>query len=58
MRVDRLRGILMLSAAAVAMWKGWQLYRGQPAMTAYTLGAPALGVRHLMHCKAALSKYT
>lgn len=34
----------MLLAAGVALWKGWQLHRGQMAMMAYLLGAMALGV--------------
>jgi hypothetical protein len=47
--VNRIRGIVMLLAAAVAMWKGWQIHRGETAVLAYGLGALALalGVWHL-----------
>ena len=39
----------MLIAAALAIWKGWQIHRGEMAMIAYGLGALALalGVWHL-----------
>lgn len=39
----------MLLAAAVAIWKGWQIHRGETAILAYGLGALALalGVWHL-----------
>jgi hypothetical protein len=49
MQVNRVRGIVMLLAAAVAIWKGWQIHRGETAMLAYGLGAIALalGVWHL-----------
>jgi hypothetical protein len=48
-RVNRIRGIVMVLAAAVAIWKGWQIHRGQTAVLAYGLGAIALalGVWHL-----------
>ena len=47
--VNRIRGIVMLLAAAVAVWKGWQIHRGEMAVLAYGLGALALavGVWHL-----------
>lgn len=39
----------MLLASAVALWKGWQIHRGETAMLAYGLGALALvmGIWHL-----------
>lgn len=39
----------MVIAAAVAIWKGWQIHRGETAVLAYGLGALALalGVWHL-----------
>ena len=39
----------MLLAAAVAMWKGWQIHHGKAALAAYALGvlALALGAWHL-----------
>ena len=39
----------MLAAAGVAIWKGWQIHRGETAILAYGLGAIALalGVWHL-----------
>ncbi len=47
--VNRIRGIVMLIAAALAIWKGWQIHRGEFALLAYGLGALALalGVWHL-----------
>ncbi len=39
----------MLIAGAVAIWKGWQIHRGETAVLAYSLAALALalGVWHL-----------
>jgi len=34
----------MLIAAALAIWKGWQIHRGETAVLAYGLGALALAV--------------
>ena len=47
--MNRIRGIVMLIAAALAIWKGWQIHRGEMAVLAYWLGAMALavGVWHL-----------
>ena len=42
--MNRLRGIVMLLAAAVAFWKGWQIHRGETAVLAYGLGALALAL--------------
>jgi hypothetical protein len=49
MRVNPVRGIVMLIAAAIAFWKGWQIHHGEMAVLAYGLGAVALalGVWHL-----------
>ena len=43
------RGIVMLIAAAIAFWKGFESHRGQMAVLAYGLGvlALALGLWHL-----------
>jgi uncharacterized membrane protein len=48
-RVNRIRGIVMLMAAVLAIWKGWQIHRGEMAVLAYGLGVMALvvGVWHL-----------
>jgi len=48
--VNRIRGIVMFIAAALAIWKGWQIHRGEMAVLAYGLGvlALAMGVWHLM----------
>jgi hypothetical protein len=48
-RVNRIRGIVMLIAAALAIAKGWQIHRGEMAVLAYGLGAMAVavGVWHL-----------
>ena len=39
----------MLLAAALAMWKGWQIHQGKPAVVAYVLAvlALAMAVWHL-----------
>ena len=34
----------MLVAAALAVWKGWQIHRGETAVLAYGLGALALAL--------------
>jgi hypothetical protein len=53
--VNRMRGVVMLLAAAVALWKGWQIHRGEYAWLAYGLGAAAvaLGVWHLRRGESA-----
>lgn len=38
------RGILMLVAAAIAFWRGWQIHVGRYAWMAYGLGIVALGL--------------
>ena len=40
---------MMLLAAVLAVWKGWQIHRGETAVLAYGLGALslALAVWHL-----------
>jgi len=47
--MNRLRGILMLLAAGVAAWKGWQIHHGERAVMAFGLAVLALtlGVWHL-----------
>ena len=47
--MNPIRGVVMVLAAAVAFWKGWQIHRGETAVLAYGLGAMALalGVWHL-----------
>ena len=47
--MNRIRGIVMLIAAVLAIWKGWEIHRGEMAVLAYGLGALALavGVWHL-----------
>jgi hypothetical protein len=41
--------MVMVLAAAVAIWKGWQIHHGETAVLAFGLGAIALalGVWHL-----------
>lgn len=48
--MNQIRGIVMLIAAALAFWKGFEIHRGETALLAYGLGALALalGVWHLM----------
>jgi hypothetical protein len=43
-RMNRIRGMLMLIAAVLAFWRGWQIHRGETAVLAYGLGAMALAV--------------
>lgn len=49
--LDLVRGIVMLLAAAIAFWKGWQihLHHGHRELLAFALGvlALAMGVWHL-----------
>ena len=42
--MSHVRGILMLIAAAIALWRGWKIHSGEYAMMAYGLGAAALGL--------------
>lgn len=45
------RGILMIVAACIAFWRGWQIHHGHYAWMAYSLGvlALALAVWHFVH---------
>jgi Zn-dependent protease len=45
------RGILMIGAAGIAFWRGWQIGHGHYAWMAYGLGLLALGLAawHLAH---------
>ena len=47
--MNRIRGIVMLIAGSLAIWKGWEIHRGEMAVLAYGLGVMALavGVWHL-----------
>jgi hypothetical protein len=47
--MNPVRGVVMVVAAAIAFWKGWEIHRGETAVLAYGLGAMALllGVWHL-----------
>lgn len=38
------RGILMIIAAAIALWRGWQIHSGRSAWMAYGLAAVALAL--------------
>jgi len=38
------RGILMIVAAAIAFWRGWQIHNGRYAWMAYGLALLALGL--------------
>ena len=42
--MEQVRGVLMLLAAAVAFWKGWELHGGRAAMLLFGLGALALAL--------------
>jgi hypothetical protein len=59
-QVDRFRGIVMLLAAGLALWRGWQLHRGEGAVIAFGLGvlALALGVWRLTRHESTSRKHT
>jgi hypothetical protein len=42
--MNQFRGVLMLLAAGVAFWRGWQIHVGHNALLAYGLSAVALGL--------------
>jgi hypothetical protein len=42
--MNQFRGVLMLLAAGVAYWRGWQIHVGHNALLAYALSAVALGL--------------
>jgi hypothetical protein len=42
--MNRARGVLMLVAAGVAVWRGWIIHTGSHAWMAYGLGALALAL--------------
>ena len=42
--MNHVRGTLMVLAAAVAVWKGWQIHTGSHALLAYGLAALALAM--------------
>jgi len=49
MSMNRARGVVLLAAGVLALWKGWMIHRGQMAVLAYMLGvlALALSIWHL-----------
>jgi hypothetical protein len=44
MEMNRMRGIMMLAAAGIAIYKGWKIHFGPHAVLAYGLGALAIGL--------------
>jgi hypothetical protein len=42
--MNLIRGILMLLAAAIAFYRGWQIHSGRDAWLAYGLGVLALAL--------------
>jgi choline-glycine betaine transporter len=42
--MNPVRGVVMLVAAAFAVWEGWKIHSGPHAWTAYGLAALALGM--------------
>jgi len=42
--MNQVRGVLMLVAAGIAGWKGWEIHKGTHAWMAYGLAAAALGL--------------
>ena len=51
---DPFRGIIMILASAIALWKGWQIHQGRMAFAAYSLAgiALALGIWHFLRNSA------
>jgi len=47
--MNRVRGVVMLLAAGMVFFRGWQIHRGRYALLAYGLGvlALAMGIWHL-----------
>jgi hypothetical protein len=43
-KVNYVRGIVMLLAAGVALWKGWRIHSGHSAVLAYVLAVLALAM--------------
>ena len=41
-RMNPVRGVVMLLAAALALYKGWKIHTGEMAVLAYGLGLMAL----------------
>lgn len=42
--MNHLRGIVMLVAAGMAIYRGWKIHTGHQALLAYGLGAMALAL--------------
>jgi hypothetical protein len=42
--LNPVRGILMIVAAGIAFWRGWQIHHGRFAWMAFGLGAVALAL--------------
>jgi uncharacterized membrane protein len=42
--MNQVRGVLMLLAAGVAVWKGWKIHSGGHAWLAYGLAVLAVGM--------------
>jgi hypothetical protein len=42
--MNQFRGVLMLLAAGVALWRGWKIHAGHTALLAYGLALLALGL--------------
>ncbi len=42
--MNRFRGVLMLLAAGVALWRGWKIHTGHTALLAYGLAVMAVGL--------------
>lgn len=42
--MERIRGIVMLVAGIVVIWKGWRIHHGEAAVLAYGLGVLALAL--------------
>ena len=43
-RMNQFRGVLMLLAAGVALWRGWKIHTGHTALLAYGLAVMAVGL--------------
>ena len=42
--MNQVRGILLMVAGGFALYEGWKIHSGSPALWAYSLGVVAIGL--------------
>jgi len=42
--MNQVRGILLIAAGGFALYEGWKIHSGSPALWAYSLGVVAIGL--------------